>query len=54
MGDVILSLGDATATDEYELHRALGGEVVGKPVTLKVLRAEKVTELKVTPREAEE
>jgi serine protease DegQ len=54
MGDVILSLGDARATDEYELHRALGGEVVGKPVTLRVLRAEKVTELKVTPREAEE
>jgi len=54
MGDVILSLGDAKATDEYELHRALGGEVVGRPVALRVLRAEKVTELKVTPREAEE
>ncbi len=53
MGDVILSLGEAKATDEYELHRALGGEVVGKQVALKVLRAEKVTELKVTPREAE-
>lgn len=53
MGDVILRLGDAKATDEYELHKALSGEVVGKPVSLSVLRAEKVTELKVTPREAE-
>jgi len=53
MGDVILQLGTAKATDEYELHKALTGEVVGKTVTLKVLRAEKVAELKITPREAE-
>ncbi len=53
MGDVILRLGDARATDEYQLHRALTGEVVGKPVALLVLRAEKVTELKITPGEAE-
>ena len=54
MGDVILSLGDAKATDEYELHKALDGEGIGKPVTLRILRAEKVAELKVTPREAAE
>jgi S1-C subfamily serine protease len=53
MGDIILRLGDAQATDEYELHRALTGEVIGKAVTLRVLRAEKVIELKITPREAE-
>ena len=53
MGDVILRLGEAQATDEYELHKALSGEVVGKPVTLRVLRAEKVAELRITPREAE-
>lgn len=53
MGDVILRLGGAKATDEYELHKALTGEVVGKPVSLRVLRAEKVTELRITPREAE-
>jgi S1-C subfamily serine protease len=53
IGDVILGLGDAKATDEYELHRALSGEVVGKPVALRVLRAEKVAELMITPREAE-
>ncbi len=53
MGDVILRLGDAQAADEYELHRALTGEVVGKAVTLRVLRAEKVTDLRITPREAE-
>jgi S1-C subfamily serine protease len=53
MGDVILRLGEAKATDEYELHKALSGEVVGKPVTLTVLRAEKVAELRITPKEAE-
>jgi S1-C subfamily serine protease len=53
MGDVILSLGDTKATDEYELHRALSDEVVGKPMALRILRAEKAAELKITPREAE-
>ena len=53
MGDVILGLGDAKAIDEYELHKALTADVVGKQVSLKVLRAEKVTELRVTPKEAE-
>jgi S1-C subfamily serine protease len=54
MGDIILKLGSAQATDEYELHRALSGDVVGKQVGLQVLRAEKVTQLKVTPAEAEQ
>ena len=53
LGDIILRLGDARATDEYELHKALSGEVVGKTVTLRILRAEKVSDLKVTPKEAE-
>jgi S1-C subfamily serine protease len=54
IGDVILRLGDARATDEYELHRALSDEVVGKAASLWVLRGEKSLELRVTPREAEE
>jgi S1-C subfamily serine protease len=53
MGDIILKLGETQATDEYELHKALSGEVVGRSLSLRVLRAEKVTELKVTPGEAE-
>jgi len=53
LGDIILRLGDAQATDEYELHKALSGDVVGKTVALRILRAEKVADLKVTPREAE-
>ncbi len=53
IGDIILKLGSTQATDEYELHKALSGDVVGKQVGLRVLRAEKVTELKVTPKEAE-
>jgi S1-C subfamily serine protease len=54
MGDIILRLGDAKATDEYQLHRALSGEVVGKTTSLWVLRGEKLTELKITPQEAPE
>jgi len=53
LGDIILRLGDAQATDEYELHKALSGDVVGKTLALRILRAEKVADLKVTPREAE-
>ena len=54
IGDIILQLGDTQATDEYELHKALSGEVVGKTVGLRVLRAERLTDLKITPREAEQ
>ena len=54
IGDIILKLGDARATDEYELHKALSEDVVGKQLRLQVLRAEKVTELKITPNEAQE
>ncbi|HYC26796.1 MAG TPA: trypsin-like peptidase domain-containing protein [Nitrososphaerales archaeon] len=54
IGDVILRLGDSRAVDEYELHRALSGEVVGKSLELAVLRGEKLTKLSITPREAEE
>jgi len=53
LGDIILRLGDAQATDEYELHKALSGDVVGKTLALRILRAEKVADLNVTPREAE-
>lgn len=54
IGDVILRLGDVKAKDEYELHRALSGDLVGRPTQLWVLRGEKLTELKVTPAEAEQ
>jgi S1-C subfamily serine protease len=53
LGDIILRLGDVKATDEYELHKALSGDVVGRTISLRILRAEKVVDLKVTPREAE-
>lgn len=54
LGDVILGLGSTRATDEYELHKALSGEVVGRQVTLRILRAEKVADLRITPGEAEQ
>jgi serine protease DegQ len=54
IGDVILRLGETMATDEYELHRALREEAVGRTTSLWVLRGEKATELKITPGEAGE
>lgn len=54
VGDIILKLGDSRATDEYELHKALSQDVVGKQLGLMVLRTEKVTALRVTPAEAEQ
>jgi S1-C subfamily serine protease len=53
LGDVILSLGGMKAIDEYSLYRALRGDVVGRGVVLRILRAEKIAELQVTPKEAE-
>jgi len=53
LGDIILRLGESQATDEYELRKALSGDVVGKTVVLRVLRTEKVADLKITPGEAE-
>ncbi len=53
LGDIILSLGETKATHEYSLYRALEDDVVGRDLRLKVLRAEKVAELRVTPKESE-
>ena len=54
IGDVILRLGTTKTGDEYELHRALAADVVGKQMELSVLRAEKVVGLRITPAEAEQ
>lgn len=51
IGDVILRLDGTRATDEYELHKALGNDAVGRLQSLWVLRGEKPLELKVTPGE---
>ena len=54
IGDIILRLGETKAVDEYELHKALSGEVVGHQTSLWILRGGKVAELKVTPAETGE
>ncbi len=53
MGDVLLNLAGVKTSDEYELHKVLTGEIVGREVPLRILRTEKVTELRITPKEAE-
>ncbi len=54
LGDVIIKFAGTDATDEYELHKALQGDAVGRSASLRVLRGEKLTELTITPEEAEE
>lgn len=54
IGDIIVRLGDTKAVDEYELHKALSGEVVGHQVSLWILRGGNLLELKVTPGETED
>ena len=54
IGDIVLKLGETSAAGEHDLHRALTGGVVGKKLSLTVLRAEKVTVLSITPSEAEQ
>lgn len=54
IGDIIVRLGDTKAVDEYQLHKALSSEVVGKQVSLWVLRGGSPTELRVTPMEMTE
>ena len=54
IGDVLLKLGGERVTDLSELHGGLSDQVIGKALALSVLRGEKLTELTVTPREAEE
>lgn len=52
IGDIIVKLDGQSITGLYDLHRLLTDEVIGKETKLSVLRAEKLTELKITPSDA--
>jgi S1-C subfamily serine protease len=52
-GDVLVKFNSKPVTELYELGKYLREDVVGKKVTIQVIRGEKVTELTVTPKEAE-
>ena len=54
IGDIILRLAQTKAVDEYDLHKALTGEIVGHETSLWILRGGKVAELRVTPGEMKE
>jgi S1-C subfamily serine protease len=54
IGDIILKLNGESTEDVYDLHRLLTDKIIGSPVTLALLRGGKPTEVKVTPKEAEE
>jgi S1-C subfamily serine protease len=52
-GDVLVKFNSKPVTELHELGRYLREDVVGKTVPVQVLRGEKLTELTVTPKEAE-
>lgn len=53
IGDVLVKLAGESLTDVIDLHRLLSDAVIGNNVVLTVLRGDRVTEIVVTPREAE-
>jgi len=54
IGDVIVKLDGKTVETLTDLRGLLDDKVIGKPVKLSVLRGEKLTELTITPTEAEQ
>ena len=54
VGDIIVKIGDHEVANLYELRKALDEQLIGKTVSLRVLRGGVITELKVTPEEAKE
>ena len=52
LGDVIIRFDEKPVTDVNELPRLLTEEVIGKKAKLVILRAEKMTELTITPKAA--
>jgi len=51
IGDIIIKLDGKPVTSLYDLHPLLTDAVIGKPLSLVILRGEKPTELTVTPTE---
>lgn len=54
MGDVILSLNEKTIQNLQDVDQLLTQEIIGKDVKLVILRAERISELTITPSEAPE
>jgi S1-C subfamily serine protease len=50
-GDLILDVDGAAVADSGDLQRLMGGEVIGKPLRLRVLRGGRTRELTATPTE---
>jgi S1-C subfamily serine protease len=54
LGDVIVRFNDKVVSNVHDLPRLLTEEVIGKKTKLMILRGEKLMELSVTPRAAED
>jgi S1-C subfamily serine protease len=50
-GDLILDVNGSAVADSGDLQRLMGGEVIGKPLRLRVLRGGRTRELTATPSE---
>jgi S1-C subfamily serine protease len=49
MGDVIVKLAGKKVENLYDLQRLLTDQVIGREITISVLRSEKLQEFKITP-----
>ena len=54
IGDVVVKMDSRKIESFHDLHRILKASLIGKEITLSVLRGEKLTDLKITPTEARE
>jgi S1-C subfamily serine protease len=53
VGDIVVKLDQKPVRNFYDLRKLLTSKVIGKPTAISVLRAEKLTELTVTPTEVQ-
>lgn len=52
IGDVVVKMDSKKVESFHDLHRILTASLIGREITLSVLRGEKLTDLKITPTEA--
>jgi len=54
MGDVIMKFNGKPVVNFYDIPRYLSEDILGKETQLTILRGEKLLELSITPKEAED
>jgi S1-C subfamily serine protease len=53
VGDILVTFAESPITGHNDLYRRLTKDIIGKPIEIGILRAEKLVKLTVTPTEDE-